>query len=119
MSTYVQINIDGSPVLIEVGDLGDGGSDGQRFGAQKTGVKDKTEKVIKLTEDVFEQAKETIFHIATDMISSVKRMDAAVTPAQFELEFGLKFSAKGKVILAEACGEATLNIKLVYHHGKD
>ncbi|MFI6498067.1 CU044_2847 family protein [Nonomuraea typhae] len=65
--------------------------------------------------DLWPRAQQAIVEIASStaaMIRDTARRAAA--PTAVEVEFGLKFSAKGSIILSEASGEASLKVKLVY-----
>ncbi|TDD69767.1 CU044_2847 family protein [Actinomadura rubrisoli] len=65
--------------------------------------------------NAFARAQEAIVDVASStaaMIDATARRAAA--PQALEVEFGLKFSAKGNVIMAGASGEATLKVKLTY-----
>ncbi|MEV4295958.1 CU044_2847 family protein [Microbispora rosea] len=64
--------------------------------------------------DVFEEVRETIAAVAASTMASFQKSDSTVRPRSVELEFGLKFSLTGSVILAEAAGEASLVLRLVY-----
>jgi hypothetical protein len=65
--------------------------------------------------DAFERAKDTIVAMGESTVDVIGRLaDGAAHPAKVEVEFGLSFSAKGNVIVAEASAEATLKVKLVY-----
>ncbi|GAA4190602.1 hypothetical protein GCM10022252_29130 [Streptosporangium oxazolinicum] len=66
-------------------------------------------------QDLWPRAQAAIVEIASstaEMIRDTARRAAA--PSAVEVEFGLKFSAKGGIILSEASGEASLKVKLVY-----
>ncbi len=56
--------------------------------------------------------------IGSVVAASVRAVTGAASrvhaPTSFEVEFGLKFSAEGNVIVAGATGEASLKIKLLY-----
>lgn len=66
-------------------------------------------------QDSFATAQKVIVEMAERTLDAIRRSGRrAASPTTVELEFGLKFSAKGSVIMAEASGEATLKVKLVY-----
>lgn len=70
--------------------------------------------------EAFTRAQGAIVEIATSTVESIRAATArAARPDQLEVEFGLKFSAKGDVIVAGAAGEATLKVKLVYQRTLD
>jgi hypothetical protein len=66
--------------------------------------------------DAWQRAKATIIAVGESTVDVVTRLGASkvARPAKVEVEFGLGFSAKGHVIVAEASAEATLKVKLVY-----
>jgi hypothetical protein len=64
--------------------------------------------------DAFTRAQDTILEIAKTTAHTINKAGAAVRPDHLEVEFGLKFSATGGVILAGATGEASLKVTLSY-----
>lgn len=63
----------------------------------------------------FARAQEVIVEMGQRTVDALSRAGrGAASPTTVEVEFGLKFSAKGNVIMAEASGEASLKVKLVY-----
>ncbi|MER5472438.1 CU044_2847 family protein [Streptomyces sp. NPDC002935] len=65
--------------------------------------------------DSFELARDAVVEIATSTAQAVGRLrDQVVRPDQVEVEFGLKFSAQGNVIVAGASGEASLVVRMTY-----
>jgi hypothetical protein len=67
-------------------------------------------------QDSFERAKQTIVNLSSEMVRAVRSIDQALTPNEFTLEFGVKFTIDGNVVIAALSSEATLNVKLVYQH---
>ncbi|MFF0834481.1 MULTISPECIES: CU044_2847 family protein [unclassified Streptomyces] len=64
--------------------------------------------------DAFGQAQSAIVEIATSTATALGQAGRAVRPDTMEVEFGVKFSAKGDIIVAGASGEMTLKVKLTY-----
>jgi NTP-dependent ternary system trypsin peptidase co-occuring protein len=65
--------------------------------------------------DAFDRARDAVVAIATSTAEAIDRLHGqAVRPEQVEVEFGLKFSAQGTVIVAGASGESTLVVKVTY-----
>jgi hypothetical protein len=65
--------------------------------------------------DAFERAQEAIVEVAASTVDLLKQAsDRGARPDHVEVQFGLKFSAQGHVILAGASAEASLTVKLVY-----
>ena len=68
----------------------------------------------------FSRAQAAIVEIASSTVETLEKAAVrAARPDQVEVEFGLKFSAKGDVIVAGAAGEATLKVTLVYRRCPD
>jgi NTP-dependent ternary system trypsin peptidase co-occuring protein len=66
--------------------------------------------------DAFGRAREMIVAVATSTVDAIHQMgEQAVRPDQVEVKFGVKFSVQGNVILANASGEANLEVKLQYN----
>lgn len=66
--------------------------------------------------DAFDRAQSAIVAVATSTVDTIGRLgEQAVRPQQVQVKFGLKFTAKGNVIVAEASGEATLEVTLTYN----
>jgi len=63
----------------------------------------------------FDRAKATIVGMATVTLEVADQLAAtAAAPREVEVEFGLKFSAQGNVIVAGGSGEAALTVRLKY-----
>jgi hypothetical protein len=70
--------------------------------------------------EAFVRAQNAIVEMATSTVETLRKTTArAARPDKLEVEFGLKFSAKGDVIVAGAAGEATLRVKIVYERHLD
>ncbi|MFD4602224.1 CU044_2847 family protein [Streptomyces sp. NPDC058464] len=66
--------------------------------------------------DAFVRAQNAIVEVATSTIAVLDQAGRrAARPDALEVEFGLKFSAQGNVIVAGSAGEATLRVKLTYN----
>ena len=94
---------------IEVADAQQPGSRGVTSGS----------KVTSNVNNAWEEAKKTIVAMSEDLVGAVKSIDKKVTPDEFTLEFGLKFSADGNVFVASASAEASLQITMKYTHSKE
>jgi Trypsin-co-occurring domain 1 len=64
--------------------------------------------------DAFGRAQETIVEVARSTAVMIERAGDAARPDRVEVEFGLKFSASGGVIMAGVAGEASLKVTLSY-----
>ncbi len=64
--------------------------------------------------DAFSRAEDAIVAVARSTAGMIERAGAAARPNRFEVEFGLKFSASGGVIMAGVAGEASLKVTLSY-----
>src|SRR5262249_25231869 len=70
--------------------------------------------------DAFDDVRAAIVQVAVKTVGVIG--DAAkrgARPDRLEVEFGLKFSASGKLIVASATAEASLQVKLVYDRAED
>ncbi|MEV4515455.1 CU044_2847 family protein [Dactylosporangium sp. NPDC049525] len=65
--------------------------------------------------DSYEHARTAITEIATSVAATIDQLaQSSRHPSRVEVEFGLKFSGKGSVFVAEASGEATMRILISY-----
>lgn len=65
--------------------------------------------------DAFSRAQRAIVELAASTAATIGEAGSrGARPDHFEVEFGLKLSAQGNVIVAGASGEATLRVKLTY-----
>jgi hypothetical protein len=67
--------------------------------------------------EAFSRAQETIVEVARSTAQMIEKAEAAARPDRVEVEFGLKFSATGTVIMAGVAGEASLKVTLSYDTG--
>lgn len=65
--------------------------------------------------DAFGRAFDAVVEIASSAAGAITRLgQRGARPEQVQVEFGLKFSAQGNVIVAGASGEATLLLRVTY-----
>jgi len=64
--------------------------------------------------DVFTRAQDAIVEVAKSTAEMIERAGKTARPDRVEVEFGLRFSASGGVIMAGVAGEATLKVTLGY-----
>ena len=65
--------------------------------------------------DTFGRAQHAIVELATSTAGTLRQLgERAARPQSLEIEFGLRFTAQGNVVLAGASTEATLTVKLAY-----
>jgi Trypsin-co-occurring domain 1 len=64
--------------------------------------------------DAFGRAQDAIIEVAKSTAEMIEKAGAAARPDRVEVEFGLKFSVSGTVIMAGVAGEATLRVTLGY-----
>ena len=64
--------------------------------------------------EAFGRAQDAIIEVARSTAQMIERAGAAARPDRVEVEFGLKFSASGTVIMAGVAGEASLKVTLGY-----
>lgn len=84
---------------------------------QESGTQPTSSKTGKAAENVlgaFGRAQETIIEVAKSTAEMIDKAGAAARPDRVEVEFGLKFSVSGGVIMAGIAGEASLKITLGY-----
>lgn len=103
MTDLVAMTVGGVDVLVEAVRLP---------GSEPTSVGGRAgEKV----SDAFEAANRVIASAAESMWEMLQGLAArAGHPDQLQVEFGLKYSVKGTVIVAGAAAESNLKVKLVY-----
>jgi hypothetical protein len=72
-------------------------------------------RVAEQAADALDRAHQAIVRMAASSASVIDQVAArAARPDKLEVEFGLKISAEGNVIVAGASAEATLVVKLTY-----
>ena len=64
--------------------------------------------------EAFGRAQEAIVEVAKSTAEMIEKAGAAARPDRVDVEFGLKFSASGGVIMAGVAGEASLKVTLGY-----
>ena len=64
--------------------------------------------------DAFGRAQDAIIGVAKSTAQMIEQAGATTRPDRLEVEFGLKFSASGGVIMAGVAGEANLKVTLGY-----
>jgi hypothetical protein len=67
--------------------------------------------------DAFDRAQDTIIQVAKSTAEMINRTGTAVRSDRVDVEFGLKFTASGGVIMAGVSGEASLTVTLGYDVG--
>jgi hypothetical protein len=86
-------------------------------GTEQMVGRDRVSKAAGNVADAFGRAQETIIEVARSTAKMIDRAEAAARPDRMEVEFGLKFSVSGGVIMAGIAGEATLKVTLGYDVG--
>lgn len=64
--------------------------------------------------EAFGKAQDAILEVARSTARTIGKAETAARPDRVDVEFGLKFSATGGVILAGVAGEAALKVTLSY-----
>ena len=65
--------------------------------------------------DVVDDLREAIVGVASSVVAAIEHAAAqAARPDRLEVEFGVKFSAQGNVIVAGLAAESTLRVTLIY-----
>jgi hypothetical protein len=86
-----------------------------------TGTEPTSGRAVKAAGDVaeaFTRAQDAIVEIAKSTAQMIERAGQAARPDRVEVEFGLRLSATGGVILAGVTGEASLRVTLSYDTGR-
>ncbi|GAB1340590.1 hypothetical protein ACE1SV_71800 [Streptomyces sp. E-15] len=85
-------------------------------GTQATSAASRVTDAVGQARDAFARAQSAIVEVATSTMQVIEEAGRrAARPDAMEVEFGLKFSANGNVIMAGASGEATLAVRLTYN----
>ncbi len=75
----------------------------------------RAQKTVEYVGEAFTRAQEAIVEVAKSTAEMIEKATAqAARPDRVEVEFGLRFSASGNIIMAGATGEATLKVTLAY-----
>lgn len=99
----VPSEIGGVPVLVEAL---------QVPGTEQTS---RAESAAERLQDMFARAQDVIEQITMSVVKSQERIAARIhRPDCVQLEFGLKFTAQGQIVVASAATEASLSIKITY-----
>lgn len=110
MAQTVAVRVGAVEVLVEVVPVA---------GSQQTSSGGRVDRAVDYAASAFERAQSTVEEIAVSTARMVGRVSRRVgRPESVEVEFGLKVSAKGDVIVAGASGEASLKVKVVYGAGE-
>jgi hypothetical protein len=99
-------------IVVRVGDV-----DLQVEAVPVTGTEPTSGRAAKATANALEafgRAQDAIIGVAKSTAEMIDKAGAAARPDRVEVEFGLKFSASGGVIMAGVAGEASLKITLGY-----
>lgn len=85
-------------------------------GTQATSAASRIADAADNVRDAFVRAQSAIVEVAASTMQVIEEAGRrAARPDTMEVEFGLKFSANGSVIMAGVSGEATLSVKLTYN----
>jgi hypothetical protein len=74
----------------------------------------RAEKATGSVLEAFGRAQDAIIEVARSTAQMIEKAGAAARPDRVDVEFGLKFSASGTVIMAGVAGEASLKVTLGY-----
>ena len=85
------------------------------YGVEQTSA---AEKAIEQVGSALEGAKTVIGSVANELSEYILSLDNKITPDSFALEFGIKFSAEGSVIVSKVGAEATIKVTMTYNHHK-
>ncbi|MEV4211498.1 CU044_2847 family protein [Micromonospora sp. NPDC049662] len=111
MAQTVPVRVGAVEVLVEVVPAA---------GSQQTSTPGRVDRAVDYAAGAFERAQSAVEEIAVSTARTVGRVTRRVgSPESVEVEFGLKVSAKGDVIVAGAAGEASLKVKITYGASAD
>jgi hypothetical protein len=65
--------------------------------------------------EAFGRAQDAIIEVARSTAQMIAKAGAVARPDRVDVEFGLKFSASGTVIMAGVAGESSLKVTLSYN----
>jgi len=102
----------GSLILVRVGDIEIEVEAVPVAGTQPTSG--RTAKAAGNVLEAFGRAQDAIIEVAKSTAQMIEKAGAAARPDRVDVEFGLKFSASGTVIMAGVAGEASLKVTLGY-----
>lgn len=74
----------------------------------------KASRVAENALEAFGRAQDAIVEVAKSTARMIERAGAKARPDRVEVEFGIKFSASGTVIMAGVAGEGSLKVTLCY-----
>jgi hypothetical protein len=74
-----------------------------------------TDRATRNVTEAFARAQDTIAEVARTTAEMIGEAGKAARPDRVEVEFGLRFSASGGVIMVGVAGEATLKVTLEYN----
>jgi len=106
MSKPLPVKIDGQTVYFEVETAS---------GFEEVGVPDD---MLDKAEDAFDRTKDIVVSIAKGMVGAIRTLDEKLTPDEFSMEFAVKLSGEGNVIVTKVGAEANFKISLKYVHKK-
>lgn len=106
MAQTVEVRVGEVEVLVEVV---------PSAGSQQTSARDRAERAADYVAGAFDRAQAAIEEIAVSTARTVGRITRRVgSPELVEVEFGVKVSVKGDVVVAGSAAEASLKVKIVY-----
>lgn len=99
----IAVRVDDIELLVETA---------RAVGTEHTSIGDRAQQQVV---DAFERAQDAVVAVSTRVAGTVKRLAArGARPDKIEVEFGLKFTAKGDVIVASGSGEVALKVTVGY-----
>lgn len=69
-------------------------------------------KVIKVAHDVFGEGLQLASNCAVRVVESIRDMDEAVRPDEYEVQFGIQLSGEGGASIVKAATEAQLQVSM-------
>jgi hypothetical protein len=101
----IPVSVDGVELLVETVPV-------TQPGTQPTA---SVEELAARAGELFDRAQDAVVAVASSVAATTKRLrERGMRPDRVEVEFGLKFSAQGRVVVAAASGEASLRVLMSY-----
>ena len=101
----------GRVIAVQVGDVEVLVETARVAGTEDTSSGGRVQKVA----DAFDRAKDSIVAVSTKVAQTVNELaDAGARPDRVDVEFGLKFTTKGGVIVASGSAEVALKVVIGY-----
>ena len=79
---------------------------------------ERTTSATERVEEAFNRARSAITTVSTSIVRSYEEVSEALRPQEFTVEFSVKFTTQGKVVIASAGAEAAIKVIAKYVLGQ-